>query len=92
MTVLTKSIEIRLDDYNTSEIANISWGFTEVGHLNADLFTTLGRVVERRLDNFKGHELVNTVWGFVTGAYESLTVLLHGDGTRDREVYTSSYY
>ncbi len=75
MTVLDKSIENRLDEYNTSEIANISRGFDKAGHLNTDLFTTLGRVTERRLDNFKGHELVNTVWGFVTGGYESHTAL-----------------
>jgi 2-polyprenyl-6-methoxyphenol hydroxylase-like FAD-dependent oxidoreductase len=72
MAALAGSIEHRVGDCNTQELANVAWAFAKVGGGSYDpLFTALARASEQRAASFNAQELANTAWAFATAGHSN---------------------
>ena len=61
-TVLAKTADWHMSEFNAQGLANTAWAFAMVGQPDAQLFMALARVAELRLDNFNTQELANAAW------------------------------
>jgi len=51
-------------EFDTQNLANLAWAFTQMGRSEKLLFTALARQAEKCRGRFKAQGLANTAWAF----------------------------
>ena len=61
---------LRLDTFNSIEIASTAWGFAKAGVLVPALFEALSVEAVKQMDTFNSRSLVSTAWSFAKAGHK----------------------
>lgn len=61
---MAAAVTVRITELESQAIANIVWGFSQLGHYHEAMFDVVAREAPKRISDFRPQEVSNLLIGF----------------------------